>query len=170
MQLTPPLTTCAPASDPGCPLATPAACEALGLPFLDTDANTWPSGCLAQLEAKGMACASRLQPYSCAHEKYTRHANTTEECLLFGRMLNASYVGLAPAAEGNEGAFDCDAIFEFRGGCVWPGDWQYYELHTGARKSSCVRRPAVKPTIGERRPMAVPRARQAAGRRHEHSH
>ena len=69
MQLTPPLTTCAPASDPGCPLATPAACEALGLPFLDTDANTWPSGCLAQLEAKGMACASRLQPYSCAHEK-----------------------------------------------------------------------------------------------------
>jgi hypothetical protein len=117
-----------------CTLATAASCKALGLEFMYVDGNVWPTGCLAQQTAK---CEADLAPYEAgAKEKYTVHANTTEECLAAAQKLGATHAGLAPCAENEIGSFDCDAIFVFKGASVWAG-WQYYALDTMEMKTTC---------------------------------
>ena len=72
-----------------CSNATSSDCEALGEQYVDADPNTWPAGCLVQVAAK---CMDDLDAYGCGSgaEKYTTHANSTEQCLEDAKKMGAS--------------------------------------------------------------------------------
>ena len=72
-----------------CSNATSSDCEALGEQYVDADPNTWPAGCLVQVAAK---CMDDLDAYGCGSgaEKYTTHANSTEQCLEDAKKIGAS--------------------------------------------------------------------------------
>lgn len=46
------------------------------------------------------------------------------------------HAGFDPLGDNNTGSFDCDAIFHFKGGCVWPL-WHYYDLQTMEVTKTC---------------------------------
>ena len=46
------------------------------------------------------------------------------------------YAGFDPLGENNTGSFDCDAIFHFKAGCVWPR-WHYFDLNTMEVTKTC---------------------------------
>ena len=73
-----------------CSNATRPDCEATGEKFVDANPNDWPKGgCLVQVAAK---CLKDLEPYECGsrEEKYTLHANTTEQCLQDAKSMGAA--------------------------------------------------------------------------------
>jgi hypothetical protein len=73
-----------------CSNATRNDCEGLGETYVDGNANAWPvGGCLVQVAAK---CLADLEPYECGSsaEKYTLHANTTDQCLRDAKAMGAS--------------------------------------------------------------------------------
>ncbi len=73
-----------------CSNATRDDCSGLGEVYVDGDPNAWPAGgCLVQLAAK---CLADLGPYECGSsaEKYTLHANTTDQCLRDAKAMGAS--------------------------------------------------------------------------------
>lgn len=57
--------------------------------YIDGNPNTWPTGgCLVQVAAR---CLADLAPYECGSgaEKYTIHANTTDQCLRDAKTMGA---------------------------------------------------------------------------------
>lgn len=130
---------------PSCPLCnTTADCATLGadFQFMNGSVNIWPSGCLAELEAKGGSCSGRLEPFDCDHEKYAKVNSTLDECFAEAKKMHTElrpvkYIGWQRAL-GSLPTFNCAVLFgEFKGDCVWGPHWSYYDLASGQSKKQC---------------------------------
>jgi hypothetical protein len=129
-----------PGGDPNCPLATPADCKAINLPYLNNSLDMWPTGCLCALEAEGKDCMSVLEQHDC--DDFTQHADTAEECAAKSKKLNATYIGFVLTHDKpGMRSINCQSIFKsFNAGCAgFEGAkfWTYSDLKTGEKKYPC---------------------------------
>ena len=123
-----------------CPLATPADCKAKSLPFMNNSLDTWPTGCLAIIQADGRDCMGRLEDHAC--DDFTQHANTAAECATKSKALNATYMGFRLTHDPpGMTSINCQSIFRtFKAMCAgfMGAEYDTYtELATGKQKFPC---------------------------------
>ena len=109
-----------------CALFTKSQCVAKGMPWQwsNTSLDTWPSGCLSIIEAQGFACGGLL-PMCPEVNHYLPHANSAKLCGKSAKGIQI--IAFDDSGVINPEAYNCFAIKEFGGGCVWE-DWEYYSL------------------------------------------
>jgi hypothetical protein len=64
----------------------------------------------------------------CRDYKYVGHADSASECLAGARKENATYALFNEKSARVPGAYNCNGIYNFKGGCVMPVRLQLAEL------------------------------------------